>query len=184
MVYVEQAMNNTNVETLIWKRFKKNWAELDANAQDIEIEFKLIINGDDKEKTLAIDVIQKIDDEIFTETVQRVAGEVYKMLGISGLSKEHLVEIYKEKLHTLQNQANRLDTRLIVTMKPTSPISGEVKAYFDEQEKNQKDYIQVDYQHYYLLNAIWDKMVDLAGSTWSQVKAVYWKNTLEFYFEH
>ena len=104
MGLVEQAMNNTNVETLIWKRFKKKWAGLDTSAQDIDIDFKLIVNGDDKEKTLAIDVIQKIDDEIFTETVQRLAGEAYKMLGISGLSKEHLVEIYKEKLHTLQNQ--------------------------------------------------------------------------------
>ena len=69
-------------------------------------------------------------------------------------------------------------------MTPTSPISGEVKAYFDEQEKNEKDFIQVDYQHYYLLNAIREKIVDLTGSTWSQIRAVYWQDTLEFYFEH
>ena len=79
-------MNNTVIDLSIWERLKKKWIELDANGQNIEIEFKLIVTGRDEEKTLAIDVIQKIDEEIFTETVQRVEGEAYKTLGIDGTS--------------------------------------------------------------------------------------------------
>ena len=75
------------------------------------------------------------------------------------------------------------DTHLIVTMAPNSSLSGETKGYLEKRKKNQIS-IPVNYQHYYLLNAIRDKMIELVGEGWGQVKTVYWKDTLEFYFEY
>jgi hypothetical protein len=177
-------MSNPGVDLAIWERLKKTWAELEANGHHIAIEFKLIVTGEDKEKTMAIDVIQKIDDQILTETVQHIEGEAYETLGIADLSMERLEEVYKEKLSQLYRQSNVPHAKLVVTMTPRSPVSGEVKAYLEEPKKNQKSSILVDYQHYYLLNALRDKMIETVGDGWRQVKAVYWQDTLEFYFEY
>ena len=73
---------------------------------------------------------------------------------------------------------------LIVTMTPSSSLSGETRGYLEKRKKNQKFSVPVDYQHYYLLNAIRDKMIEQVGDAWRQVKAVYWKGELKFYFEY
>lgn len=177
-------MNNPGIDLTIWEQLKQKWDELDRNGHSIKIDFKLIVDKDKEDKTLAIDVIQKIDDDIVTETVQHGAGEAYEKLGIADLSLERLVEVYKEKLHQLHRESNMPYTYLIVTMTPNSPISGEINGYLEEREKDQKISIEVNYQHYYLLNAIRDKMIELVGDGWRQVKAVYWKNTLELFFEY
>lgn len=177
-------MNNLGIDLAIWESLKKKWAELETNGHNIEIEFKLIVTGETEEKTIAIDVIQKIDDDILTETVQRAAGEAYETLGIAGLSLERLVEIYKEKLKELHKRIRSRKTYLSVTMTPSSPVSGEVRVYAEDREKGQKKRLQVNYQHYYLLNALRDKMIETVGEGWSQVRAVYQEDMLEFYFEY
>ena len=177
-------MNNPGIDLTVWEQLRKKWGELENNGNKLDIHFNLIVDKNDEEKTLAIDVIQKIDDEIVTETVQRVAGKAYETLGISGLSMERLVEVYKEKLHTLHSSSNLPYAYLIVTMTPSSPVSGEIKAYLEKRKKKQKSSVQVDYQHYYLLNALREKMIEIVGDGWRQVKAVYWQGALEFYFEY
>ena len=177
-------MNNPGIDLAIWKQLKRKWAELDESGHKVEIEFNLILTGDAEERTIAIDVVQKIDNKIVLETVQREAGEAYEILGIAGLSIERLVEIYKEKLKVLYKQIQNANTFLTVTMTPSSSLSGEVKACLDDRNKNQKSSVQVNYQHYYLLNALRDKMIEIVGDAWSQVRAVYWQDTLEFYFEY
>jgi hypothetical protein len=177
-------MNNPGIDLTIWEQLKQKWDKLDREGHSLKIEFKLIVDENDEDKALAIDVIQKIDDDVVTETVQHVPGEAYEALGIADLSLERLVEVYKEKLHKLHNESNMPYAYLIVTMTPSSPSSGETKGYLEKRKKNQKFSISVNYQHYYLLNAIRDKMIELVGDAWRQVKAVYWKDTLEFYFEY
>lgn len=177
-------MNNPGLDLTIWEQLKQKWDELDRNGHSIKIDFKLIVDKDEEDKTLAIDVIQKIDDEFFTETVQHEIGEGYEPLGIDSLSLEQLVEVYKEKLHQLHKESNMPYAHLVVTMTPYSSSSGETQGYLEKRNKNQKRSVPVDYQHYYLLNAIRDKMIDLVGEGWRQVKAVYWKDALQFYFEY
>ena len=177
-------MDNPGIDLTIWEQLKQKWDELDRNGHSLRIDFKLILDKDDEDKTLAIDVIQKIDGDVITETVQHVAGEAYEQLGIADLSLERLVEVYKEKLHQLYRESNMPYAYLIVTMTPSSPSSGETQGYLEKRKKNQKFSIPVNYQHYYLLNAIRDKMIELVGEGWRQVKAVYWKDTLQFYFEY
>jgi len=177
-------MENPGIDLTIWEQLKQKWDKLDRDGHSVEIEFKLIVDKNDEDKTLAIDVIQKIDNEVIIETVQHVAGEAYETLGIAGLSLERLVEVYKEKLHQLHSQSNMPYAYLIVTMTPSSPSSGEVKGYLEKRKKKQKFSISVNYQHYYLLNAIRDKMIELVGDAWRQVKAVYWRGALKFYFEY
>ena len=177
-------MNNLGIDVAIWEELKKKWAELEVNGHKVEIEFKLIVTGEDEENTMAIDVIQKIDNEILIETVQRVVGEAYETLGIAGLSMERLVEVYKEKLDELNKQTQSKNACLTVTMTPNSPVSGEVQVYSEEHNKDQKSSVQVNYQHYYLLNALRDKMIEIVGDAWSQIRAVYWQDTLEFYFKY
>ena len=177
-------MENPGIDLTVWEQLKRKWDKLDREGCSLEIEFKLIIDKNNEDKTLAIDVVQKIDGEVSIETVQHVAGEAYETLGIAGLSLERLVEVYKEKLHQLQSQSNMPYAYLIVTMTPSSPSSGETKGYLEKRKKKQKFSVPVNYQHYYLMNAIRDKMIELVGDAWHQVKAVYWQGELKLYFEY
>ena len=98
-------MNNPGIDLEIWERLRKKWADLQSDGHSLEIEFRLITDPKDEDNVLAIDVIQTVDDEVFTETVQRNAEEAYAALGIAGLSMERLVEVYKEIMRQLFRQA-------------------------------------------------------------------------------
>ena len=177
-------MNNPGMDLEIWERLKKKWAELQSAGHNLEIEFRLITASEDKNNVLAIDVIQTIDDDIFTETVQRNAKEAYTALGISELSIERLVDVYKEIMGQLFRQAKTREGKLIVTMSTSSHLSGEVRGYIENPDSNRKNGFQVNYRHYYILNALRDKMVELVGDNWHIVRAVYRSGGLEFYFEY
>ena len=116
-------MNNPGMDLEIWERLKKKWAELQSAGHKLEIEFRLITDPEDEDNVLAIDVIQTIDDDVFTETVQRNAKEAYAALGIAGLSMERLVEVYKEIMRQLFRQAKTREGKLIVTMSGSSHLS-------------------------------------------------------------
>jgi hypothetical protein len=177
-------MNNPGIALEIWKRLRQKWTELDASGHKLKIEFKLIADPKDKNKILVIDVIQHIDGEPITETIQRNAGEVYAALGIAGLSMERLVEVYKEMLKQLHRQGSQRDMDLIVSMSPTSPTSGEVRAYMGKPEVSVQNSVLVNYRHYYVLNALRERMIEAVGEGWSKVRAVYQPDALEFYFEY
>lgn len=145
----------------------------------------MIADPKDKENILAIDVIQNVDGEVIIETVQRKAGEAFVTLGIASFSREHLVEVYRgmiDQLHCQTEQDKNLD--LIVTMSPSSPGSGEVRGYTENRDSGEKASISVNYQHYYLLNALRDRMIKTTGDGWSKVRAVYHSGDLNFYFEY
>ena len=177
-------MNNPGMDLEVWSQLRKKWGDLDAQGHKLKVDFKLIADPNDEKKILVIDVLQYIDGEPVTDTVQRSAGEAYTTLGIGGLPMERLVEVYKQMIKQLHRQAQRRDMDLIVTMSPTSPTSGEVRAYFAKPDASVKNSVQVNYRHYYVLNALRDKMIELLGESWSQVKAVYHDGGLEFYFEY
>jgi hypothetical protein len=177
-------MNNPGMDQEIWKGLRKKWADLDAQGHKLKVDFKLIADPKDKNKILVIDVIQHIDGEPITETVQRSAGEAYATLGIAGLSMEQLVEVYKQMMKQLHRETQKRDMDLIVTMSPSSPASGEVKAYLSKPDDPVKNDIQVNYRQYYVLNALREKMIERLGENWSQVRAVYHAGDLEFYFEY
>ena len=179
----EFEMNNPGIDLAIWKRLRKRWAELEKARYKLKIDFHLLADVDDENNILAIDVIQNINDELITETVQRRTGEAYVTLGIAGLSMESLVEVYKEMMHQLHQQTQQKDADLIVTMSPSSPTSGEVRGYLEDGRSDIKSSVLVNYQHYYMLNALREKMIESAGEGWSKVRAVYRSGDLEFYFE-
>ena len=128
-------------------------------------------------------MIQNLDGEVITETVQRKAGEAYSTLGIAGLSQERLVEIYKEMMSQLHRQSKQNDVDLIVTMTPTSLTSWELRAYTEKRDSDENNSVFVNYQYYYMLNALREKMIESTGDAWSKVRAVYRSGELEFYFE-
>jgi hypothetical protein len=177
-------MNNPGIDLEIWKQLRKKWTDLDASGHKVKVEFKLIADPNDENRILVIDVIQNIDDQIVTETVQRTAGEAYATLGISGLSMERLVEVYKNIMHQLHRQAKQRDAALIVTMSPSSSTSGEVRGVLEKPGSDAKGSVLVNYRHYYILNALREKMIELLGDGWSKVRAVYRPEELEFYFEY
>ena len=177
-------MNNPGIDLEIWKQLRKKWSDLDADGYKLKIDFKLIAHPNDENNILAIDVIQNINEELITETVQRNAGEAYAALGIAGLSMESLVEVYKEMMHQLHGQAKQRAADLIVTMSLSSPTSGEVRGYVEKRNSDIKSSVLVNYQHYYMLKALQEKMVDLVGDGWMKVKAIYRSGSLEFYFEY
>lgn len=177
-------MDNPGIDLAIWDELKKKWVELESVGNKLKIEFQLIADEKDKEKILAIDVIQYVNEDIFIQTVQRNIGEAYTILGIAGLSIERLVEVYKEMMHQLHRQIKKRDADLIVIMSPSSPSSGVVEGYVEMRNPEIKSSVLTNYQHYYMLNALREKMIGLLGDGWSKVKAVYRSGELEFYFEY
>jgi hypothetical protein len=177
-------MNNPGIDLEIWNQLRKKWTELDAKGHKLEIEFKLISAPEDKNKILVIDVVQHIDGETITETVQRNAGEAYDTLGVAGLPMERLVAVYKGMIKQLHRQANQRDMDLIVTMSPTSTTSGEVRAYLKRPDNSAQNSVLVNYRHYYVLNALREKMIEVLGEAWTRVRAIYHDGGLEFYFEY
>ena len=175
---------NPGIDLAAWKQLKVKWSDLSKNGHQLRVEFRLLRDPEDEKSILAIDVIQYIDDEIVTETVQRKAGEAFATLGLAGLSRERLVEIYKDMLHELYGQTKQEDADLIVTMSPSSPVSGEIRGYTEKRDSGEKSTVSVNYQHYYLLTALREKMVEGSGQGWSKVKAVYHADDLEFYFDY
>ena len=177
-------MNNPGIDLELWQQLRKKWTELDAHGHKLNIEFKLISDPEDKSKVIVIDVVQNIDGNPVTETIQRKAGEAYSMLGIAGLSMERLVGVYKELMEQQHRQTNQRDLDLVVAMSPTSPTSGEVRAFLEKPDHPVQSSVLVNYRHYYLLNALRDRMIEIVGENWIRVRAVYHAGDLEFYFEY
>ena len=178
-----QKVDNPGIDRAIWERLKNKWSELDKQGHKLTVEFRLVADPKDDKNILAIDVIQNIDGEVITETVQRKAREAYSTLGIARLSQEQLVEGYKEMISQLHRQLKQKDADLIVTMSPSSPTSGELRAYTEKRDSGEKSNVIVNYQQYYLLNALREKMMESSIKSWSRVRTVYHPDDLEFYFE-
>lgn len=176
-------MKKPNIDLTVWKQLKEKWTKLYADGHSLKIDFRLITNDSERDKTLAIDVIQTIDDEIVVETVQRRKGEAYAALGIPGLSAERLKDVYKEMMTQLHGRLGQPESDLIVIMSPTSETSGEVTGYLKSRDGLVKQAVLTNYQHYYVLNALREKMIEQLGESWRQVKAVYKLGLVEYYFE-
>jgi hypothetical protein len=177
-------MKNIGVDLEIWKILRKKWADLHSSGHEVSVEFQLVSHPSDKNNILAIDVIQTVDDEIIVETVQRNAGESYTTLAIDGLSKEQLEQTYKDIARPLYLQADQRDVTLKIAMAPTSPISGELRGVLEKHGPDAKSNIQVNYQHYYILNAIREKMGKQMGKSLSKITAAYRGDDLEFSFDY
>ena len=177
-------MNNPGIDFAIWKGLRRKWTELDARGHKVRVDFQLIAHPSQKDDVLAIDVVQHIDGRPVTETVQRQAGEAYGPLGIAGLSMENLVEVYKEMLGGLRSQSELEKIDVEVTMAPTSETSGELTGLFVVPDAPAQSPVQVNYQHYYVLNALRERMSEMLGERWRQVRAVYHEGDLEFHFEY
>jgi len=177
-------MNNPGIDLEIWKQLREKWTKLDASGHKLKVDFQLIAHPTEKNNILAIDVVQHIDGEPITETVQRTAGEAYATLGIAGLSMEQLVQALKQMMHEVYRQAKYKDMELSVTMSPTSATSGELQGILAMADAPVQNHIVVNYRYYYVLNALREKMIESTGDTWKQVRAVYRPDELEFYFEY
>lgn len=176
-------MNNPGIDTATWESLQKKWSELESAGHTLKIEFKLIANPKDETNILAIDVFQHVDEEVITETVQRQAGEAYETVGVAGLSMESLVALYDKMLDQVYfQQEDRSELNLIVTMSPSSKTSGELRGCVERPEG--KSGLQLDYQHYYVLNALREKMKEMLGEEWREVRAAFVSRRLEFYFEY
>ena len=177
-------MKNPGVDLKVWKQLREKWIKLDKNGHSLKVGFKLMTNDSPKDRTLAIDVVQAIDDDIIVETVQRQDGEAYAALGISELSVEQLKQVYGNMMAQLHSQLGQPESDLVITMSPTSETSGEVRGYFQSHDEPVEQAVLTDYHHYYVLNALREKMIQQLGENWKQVKAVYKQDGVEFYFEN
>lgn len=166
----------------IWQQLRSKWTELDSKGHKLKIDFQLIAHPVKKNEVLAIDVIQHIDGKPVTETVQREAGEAYPILGIDKLSQESLTEVFKGMMGQLRSQSEPGDVDLVVIMSPTSSTSGQMKGYLVVPDAPVQTPVLLNFQHYYVLSALRDKMMESSGKQWQQVRAVYHLDDLKFYF--
>lgn len=177
-------MKNPGIDLEIWKRLRKKWADLNVNGHKVSVRFDLITHPDDNKNILAIDVIQTIDNELVIETIQRDTGEAYAVLGINGLSRERLEKVYEDIVLSLFLQTTQRDTTMTVNMSPTSPTSGELRGFLEKHNSDSKESVQLNYQHYYILNALREKMIEQLGENWDEVKVVCRADHVEFYFDY
>lgn len=177
-------MKKPIMDFTVWQQLRKKWINLDSSGHSLKVEFRLITNDSKKDKTLAIDVVQIIDDDIIVETMQRRNGEAYAFLGIADLSAEHLKAVYKEQMAELHCRMGQPDGCLVITMSPTSEMSGEITGYLQSHDEPVKQAVLTNYQHYYVLNALRERMIEQLGESWKQVKAIYQPDSVEFYFEY
>lgn len=176
-------MNNPGMDFEIWKQLRQKWTDLDTQGRKIKVDFQLVGHPTEKGNVLAIDVIQHIDGKPVTETVEREAGAAYAVLGIAGLSMERLVEVYKGMMKQLHSQSRVQEIDMIVTLTITSPTSGELKGILSMPDAPVQDPVQVNYQHYYVLKALRERMIATTGDAWTRVRATYRPDALEFYFD-
>lgn len=178
-------MNNPGIDMEIWKQLRQKWTELDAGGHTIKVDFKLIADAKDDKNILAIDVVQHIDNKLLTETVQHQAGEAYAALGIAGLSMERLVEVYKGMLNKLYsgNKPSGSAMDLVVRMTWHSPTSGELEGMLVHPDAPVQNPVAVNYRHYYVLNALREKMLATTGDAWNHVRVMYHAGDVDFYFD-
>jgi hypothetical protein len=169
----------------IWEQLRAKWMELESRGYQIKVDFNLIADPNDEKNILAIDVVQQVDHEIFTETLQRRAGEGYARLGLAGLSRAGLEDRLKERLHELYQRPEYQGLDLIVSLVPTSPTSGEVRAYWEVSDilAKRRLSVPVDYRIYYVLNALREQVMAAFGTNCKKVEATYNAGDLDFYFE-
>lgn len=177
-------MNNPGIDLALWERLRSKWAQLQMAGHILEIEFRLIASPEDTENILTIDVIQKIDNSVIVETVEKEKDEVYTILGIKGFSLEDIFQKYKEIMRQLHRQTVLQESTLVITMSPTSLKSGEIGGLVEIRDSGTKTAVATNYQHYYILNALREKMLEITGDGWTKVKAVYCYGELEFHFEY
>jgi hypothetical protein len=177
-------MNNTDMDFEIWKQLKQKWTDLDAKGHKLKVDFQLIAHPSEENNVLAIDVIQHIDGKPVTETVQRSVGEAYAVLGLAGLSVDDLKEVYKGMMRQLCSESEHDDVAASVTMTPTSATSGELQGFRGSPDTLLQQPVVVNYQHYYVLSALRDKMVEASRECWKSVKAVYHAGDLQLQFEY
>jgi hypothetical protein len=172
-------MNNPSMDLETWKQLRTKWADLHSSGRNVNVEFQLLSDPNDKNNILAIDVVQTIDNEIVVETVQRNAGEACTTLGISGLSVEQLEDAYADIANSLYEHGGTLT----VTMSPTSATSGELRGVLRRQNSDTTRSIPVNYHHYYILNALREKMSEQRGQNLGLIKAVCRGDDVEFSFD-
>ena len=166
-------MNNPGIDAEIWERLRQKRADLNAQGHRLEIEYRRVVHPGENGCVLLIDVLQHIDGEPVTETVQKKAGEADSLLGITGLSMEGLVEIYGETMKELHPECRPRELDLVVTMTPTSPTSGEVSGLLIRVDEPVQTPVRVRYRHYYVLNALRERMIETLGEGWKIVRASY-----------
>jgi hypothetical protein len=175
-------MKNPGVDLTVWNQLKEKWKKLYSDGHSLKIDFRLATNDNKTDKTLAIDVVQTIDEEIVVETVQRRKGEAYTALGIPELSAERLKDVYKGMMAQLHGGLGQPESELVITMSPTSETSGEVTGYLKSRSGLVKQAVLTNYQHYYVLIALREKMIEQMGENWRQVKVIYKPDVVEFYY--
>ena len=175
-------MKNPGMDMEIWKNLRKKWSDLDAEGHKLKIDFQLITHPNEPKRIIAIDVIQHIDRDIIIETVQQNVGEGYKPLGIANLSIESLKEMYKGMMELLRQESNLKDIDVVVTMTPTLPSSGILEGYLEVPYAPVRGSLQLNYEHYYVLNALRDKMIEQTGKSWSSVCVIYHEGDPKFDF--
>ena len=179
-------MNNPGLDTKIWEQLCQKWTELDAKGYKINVNFNILKDPKDEKNILGIDVIQHIDKKLVTETVQHRVGEAYAALGITDLSMERLIEVYKKILKKLHHDTKPkdFDMDLSVTMTWYSATAGEVEGLLVHPDAPVQSTVLVYYRHYYILNALRDKMIESTGDAWTKVRAEYHAGDVVFYFEY
>lgn len=177
-------MNNPDMDFEIWKQLRQKWTDLDASGHRLKIDFQLVAHPAEENNVLAIDVVQHIDGNPVTETVQREAGEAYAALGIANLSMEQLAEVLKGMMEQLRSQSDLSNVVVEILMSSTSPTSGELSGLLVAPEAPSQTPVLLNHRYYYVLSALRDRMAETGGKRWNRVRASYSGGELDFQFDY
>ena len=153
-------MNEPEMNKEVWIALRQKWAALDAGGHTVKVEFNILKDPQDPARDLAIDVAQKIDGEWVVQTVQRQPGEAYPVLGIEGLGLEQLADVAGQAVTSVSEPVTGQKTfaeELHLLMKRISPESAEISGHIISKT-GEKIGVRANYQHYYVLNAVLERM--------------------------
>lgn len=179
-------MNDHGIDAQTRERLQQKWSDLCAQGREVQVEYCRVLHPDDESCVLLVDVLQQVDGQpLVTETVQKQAGEVESLLGIAGLSLEGLVDVYGKMIADLHPERYARERALVVTMTPTSPVSGELSGRLERPDGSVQTPVQVRFRHYCVLRALRERMVETLGAGWTSVQARYHPASgLELYFDY
>ena len=135
------------------------------NGRDVNVEFNVLKDPQDASRDLAIDVAQNIDGEWVVQTVQQKAGEADPVIGIEGLGLDQLVELAGSVVDSLTTEETR-QAEMHLVLKRISPETSEIHGHI-VTPAGERSGVRANYRHYYVLNAILEKMAAITRETYS-----------------
>jgi hypothetical protein len=165
-------MNNPGVQEEIWIALRQKWSTLVAEGHSVEVKINVIKDPQNEAKALAIDVVQKIDNEWYVQTVQSKIQEAYSAIGIEGVRLNQLIDIASRVIDSVTKPVigcETFDDEMHIFMRHISPMTSELHGYVISKIGERIE-VRTNYQHYYVINEILNQISEIMNEEYTEIQ--------------